>query len=177
MGAHTLNKSDIDYWKSKQLWTLIEASCLLSGKLPQKFEDLDLSIETGGQLARIYADLKDSIDLKRIEYKEGRTRALSNRRVIPSDVTHWAKQRGFKIAQPFADLEPPVEARPLRTVERDSLLIIIAALCQHAGINPQDRGASVQIEKITEQFGLAITDDTIRKWVRLIPDAIERGQG
>ncbi len=63
--------------------------------------------------------------------------------------------------------------RQMTTTERNTLLAIIAALCGHAKINHQERGAAVQIAKMTDAVGAVVTDDTIRKVLEKIPDAIE----
>ena len=61
----------------------------------------------------------------------------------------------------------------LTTTERNTLLIIIAALCSYSDIKHQDRGAAGQIAKLTEENGAAVTDDTIRKVLKDIPNALE----
>ena len=63
---------------------------------------------------------------------------------------------------------------PLKTSERNTLLVIIAALCStHKDIDHQAHGAAPLIAKMTENNGAAVTDDTIRKVLRKIPDAME----
>lgn len=63
--------------------------------------------------------------------------------------------------------------KPLTTRERNTLLTIIAGLCDYSGINCQERGAAGQIAKMIEKIGVAVTDDTIRKVLSKIPDAVE----
>ena len=63
--------------------------------------------------------------------------------------------------------------RPLSTRTRRTLLTIIAALCIKAGINYEDRGAAQRISDFTEEIGAAVTDDTIRKIISNIDDALE----
>lgn len=62
--------------------------------------------------------------------------------------------------------------KPLTTTERNTLLVIIAALCDYSAIKHQDRGAAGQIAKMTEEIGAAVTDDTIRTTLQKIPDAL-----
>lgn len=45
-------------WKRRQLWTLIEAACLLSGIEPVAPEQFNKDSDTAGIPRRIYADLK-----------------------------------------------------------------------------------------------------------------------
>jgi hypothetical protein len=63
--------------------------------------------------------------------------------------------------------------KPLLTTERNSLLAIIAALCDYSAIKHQERGAANQIAKLTEEIGAAVSDDTVRRWLKAVPDALE----
>jgi hypothetical protein len=63
--------------------------------------------------------------------------------------------------------------RPLSTRSRRTLLTIIAAFCNEAKIDYQDRGAAKRISEITEKLGATVTDDTIRKIISEIDDAVE----
>ncbi|MFZ3040686.1 MAG: hypothetical protein WA108_02670 [Thiobacillus sp.] len=63
--------------------------------------------------------------------------------------------------------------KPMTTSERNSLLTIIAALCDYSAIKPQERGAASQIAKMTEEIGASVSDDTVRRVLAKIPDALE----
>lgn len=63
--------------------------------------------------------------------------------------------------------------KPMTTTERNTLLTIIAALCDNSAIDSAGRGAAGQIAKLTEKLGATVTDDTIRKVLAKIPDALE----
>lgn len=65
------------------------------------------------------------------------------------------------------------QEKPLETRQRRTLLTIIAALCKHAGIDPQVRGAAQRIKQMTETLGTPIDDETIKKALDGIPDALE----
>jgi hypothetical protein len=62
--------------------------------------------------------------------------------------------------------------KPITTTERNTLLTIIAALCDYSAIKPDDRGAANQIVKLTEEIGATVSDDTVRRWLKAIPDAL-----
>lgn len=64
--------------------------------------------------------------------------------------------------------ERPLSTRLLRT-----LLTIIAALCNKAGIKLNDRGAAARISELTEEIGASVSDDTVRKIISEIDDAVE----
>jgi len=66
----------------------------------------------------------------------------------------------------------PLE-KMLTTTERNTLLTIIAALCDYSAIKHQERGAAGLIAKMAEEIGAPVTDDTIRKTLAKIPDALE----
>jgi hypothetical protein len=95
----------------------------------------------------------------------------------------WAIHVGLSIPPELASIarSPAIpkletataEEKPLLTTERNTLLTIIAALCDYSDIKHEERGAAVQIAKLTEDIGAAITDDTIRKVLKQIPDALE----
>ncbi|MGC2458726.1 MAG: hypothetical protein WA435_12115 [Gallionellaceae bacterium] len=63
--------------------------------------------------------------------------------------------------------------KPLATTERTSLLVIIAALCDHSAIKYQERGAAATIARLTEATGAPVSDDAIRDALKKIPDALE----
>jgi hypothetical protein len=63
--------------------------------------------------------------------------------------------------------------KAMTTTERNTLLTIIAGLCDYSAIIPTERGSASQIAKMTEEVGAPVTDDTIRKMLTKIPDALE----
>ena len=63
--------------------------------------------------------------------------------------------------------------RPLTTRQRKTFLIIIAAFCSSAKIDPKARGASQRIKELTESLGAPVDDETIRTLLNEIPDALE----
>jgi len=64
-------------------------------------------------------------------------------------------------------------SKPLNTTERNTLLTLIAALCKFDGVDPNARDATSQIVQMTEDLGAPISDDTIRKVLHQIPNALE----
>jgi len=63
--------------------------------------------------------------------------------------------------------------KELKNTERKTLLTIIAALCEHERIDWQGRGASQNIMRMTDDLGAHVDDETIRKVLKKIPDALE----
>ncbi|WNC69084.1 hypothetical protein RI845_02760 [Thalassotalea nanhaiensis] len=67
----------------------------------------------------------------------------------------------------------PPEAKPLTSKERNSLLVLLGAVCKNADIDPSQRGIATSLVALTELIGAPLTDDTIRKILNQIEPAIE----
>lgn len=63
--------------------------------------------------------------------------------------------------------------KPLSTKERNTMLVIIAALCKGASIDYTKKGIASAIELLTESIGAPITDDTIRNVLKQISEAVD----
>ena len=62
--------------------------------------------------------------------------------------------------------------KPLTSKERNSLLVLIGALCKEVDIDPNKRGVAPALVKMTEILGAPLTDDTVRKILKQIEDAV-----
>jgi hypothetical protein len=62
------------------------------------------------------------------------------------------------------------------TRERKTLLKIIAALCECLKIVPTDREAAGKIARLTERVGARVSDETVRKYLDIIPEVVESRQ-
>ena len=69
--------------------------------------------------------------------------------------------------------ETPPEAKSLTSKERNSLLVLLGAVCKHSNIDPSQRGIATSLVAMTELIGAPLTDDTIRKILNQIEPAIE----
>lgn len=69
-------------------------------------------------------------------------------------------------------LAPTVD-KPIKTTERNTLLTIIAALCDYSAIKFNERGTAGKIAKLTEEIGARVSHDTVKKVLSQIPDALE----
>ena len=78
-----------------------------------------------------------------------------------------------KDLQAFLDRRKNPVNPELATKERNTLLTIIAALCDYSAVKHQDRGAAVQIASLTDEIGAPVSDDTVRKVLAKIPNALE----
>ena len=64
------------------------------------------------------------------------------------------------------------EEKPLSTTERNTLLTVIAGLCDYSAIKYDERGAAGKIASMTQEVGAAVSDDTIRNLLKQIPGAV-----
>ena len=105
-------------WKQRQLWTLVEASCLLSGIEPVvPPEQFNKDGRTAGIPRSIYTDLKDAIDLQQLSFVESRDPYIRGRRVKPDECVTWAIGMGYTLPEALLGLKKgdPAETREQRT--------------------------------------------------------------
>ena len=70
-------------------------------------------------------------------------------------------------------LQGPLKST-LAIPERDNLLSIIAGLCHKLDINYFERGVAVKIERLTEEHGYPVSNDTIRRHFKLLGDVLDK---
>ncbi|MCZ8015168.1 MAG: hypothetical protein O9274_05675 [Limnobacter sp.] len=63
--------------------------------------------------------------------------------------------------------------KPLSTKEKNTLLTIIAGLCDFSAIDFKKRGCAKDIAAYTEEIGAPVDEDTVLRWIKQIPDALE----
>jgi hypothetical protein len=100
---------------------------------------------------------------------------FGDQRFSRGELHRWISANNFKSEYQFATMEvmPALAEKPLTTTERNSLLTIIAALCDYSDIKHQGRGVAVQIAKMTVEIGAPVTDDTVREVLAKIPGALD----
>ena len=122
------------------------------------------------------------------QYKEKRKKFLEERKArrdagkdsenyypaggLPRDSVLVVRTDALREFEESINDAPASAEKPLTTTERNTLLTIIAALCDYSAIKHQERGAATQIAKLTEEIGAIVTDDTVRKALAKIPDAL-----
>jgi len=65
------------------------------------------------------------------------------------------------------------EEKPLTTNEKNSLLVLIAALCKEADVDWNQRGIATSLVAMTDLIGAPLTDETMRKILKQIDSAID----
>lgn len=79
--------------------------------------------------------------------------------------------------QEFINLINEEETSKEKTIdprERNTLLTIIAALCEHCSIDPAGSSTATDISTMTQVMGTLVDRDTIRKHLDKLPDVIQR---
>jgi hypothetical protein len=92
---------------------------------------------------------------------------------LPEDAVFVVRRESIRDFEQFVNDDQKEVEKLLSTSERNSLLTIIAALCQQARIQPQERGAPTKIANLTEAIGAPVSDDTVRRLLAKLPDALE----
>ncbi|RPA64511.1 hypothetical protein EGC86_04405 [Shewanella frigidimarina] len=69
--------------------------------------------------------------------------------------------------------ETSQDDKAISTNEKNSLLVLIAALCKEANVDWSQRGISTSLVAMTDLIGASLTDDTVRKILKQVPPAIE----
>ncbi|POZ51674.1 hypothetical protein AADEFJLK_02544 [Methylovulum psychrotolerans] len=108
-----------------------------------------------------------------------------------ADFTEWAANVGYEMPTELHSLldksqpdqerdrkqEPmkvnPYPDKPLDPREQNSLLKIIAALCEKAGVSADQDGLDKELEKITETLGVLITARVIKKHLRKAAELVK----
>jgi hypothetical protein len=95
-----------------------------------------------------------------------------------TEFASWAIGLGWTLPEEFTlqtdGAAENGEEKPLDDRERDTYLIIIAALMQEAGINRTDRGVAKCISIATQEIGASVSGETVRKVITRIDLAIKR---
>lgn len=183
-----ITKPDWDTWRhipKAPLWTAVALSCDM---------DADAIIKQWGVIRGQYKHGMD-IPAKEDLYSEEMNRRLKIAiahdweflstagpgpaawTIRLADFGRWARNIGLTLPDGFhvdVDQVEPAgkdDEKPMHPRERDSLLILIGALLDHAGINPEERGAPARVSSITESSGIPLSADTVSRFLREIPKA------
>lgn len=92
---------------------------------------------------------------------------------LPEDAVFVVRRESIRDFEQLVNDDQKEVEKSLSTSERNSLLTIIAALCQQARIKPLERGAPTKIANLTEAIGAPVSDDTVRRLLTKLPDALE----
>lgn len=167
--------------------TFVEFSDLANWLFDRGYEYGDVLSEWEEARHRIAEQTCYEVEYLDLLAKEGRL--LRHMRWLPNHDQHVDEMKASELREELKAVKlenaalkarlaqgPVTEPKPDRqmtTRSRRTLLSIIAALAEHAGVDYQARGAAKRLMEITEYFGIPVDDDTIRVVLKDIPDAVE----
>jgi hypothetical protein len=121
----------------------------------------------------------------RAKHKEERNKYLKNRLDAPNENDYYPAggipKDAVLVVRTDAMLsflqaineEPSKSQKPLSTKERNTLLVLLAALCKEGKIDYKKPGMAAAVAKMTENIGSPISDDTIRNVFKQIDEALD----
>jgi len=175
--------------------TCLEGTCLRQGnvicQLQTDYDDNEY--QEGSKAAKKKLDhyiannnlTDDQIENLRSEYQAERKKFLGGKREFERVPTYFPSggldEHDYVLVVKTNEVtrfiqsleETPPEVKPLTSKERNSLLVLLGAVCKNADIDPSQRGIATSLVAMTELVGAPLTDDTIRKILNQIEPAIE----
>ena len=89
----------------------------------------------------------------------------------------WAKEQNLVDLSDAvvnrSDIGTVVSRPNLGTRERNTLLVVIAALCEECDIDPKQKSMTKRVVGMTEKIGAPVSDDTIREILKSLALAVE----
>lgn len=145
-----------------------------SGSLAQQ-RKMEAFIATNNLSSDEIKKLKDDFNVKREEYLKLRKSKTDEQNYYPSGglPSDGVLVVRTKAILDFLNLLNEGNDKPLVSKERNTLLIIIAALCKELKIDYTQRGITTAIQHLTEKIGASISDDTIRGVIKQIETAVD----
>lgn len=140
-------------------------------RLKQRIADNELGTEKAEAL------LKKHSEDRKVYLERRRTQPASERYYsrdgLPADSVLVVRTEALRVFEESVNAATSSVDKPMAPSERNSLLTIIAALCDYSAIKHQERGVAIQIAKMTDEIGAPVSDDTVRRVLSKIPDALE----
>ena len=132
-------------------------------------------VEQGGLLCKVPCDRGESGMSPRSQSEFPRASVLCIRRAALDEFVTHIRKKHQPSAPDTAPAPPEGPEKALGTRERTTLLTIIAALAQSAGIDTSKPSkAAESIEALTASLGARVSARSIEDHLRKIPDAVER---
>ena len=161
-------KYDFTKYEKYPLWSERDFQALCCGLPPDGSRESTPELNEAAELIRLAVLAKDIPVQEPVDATAGDRLYGHARFFKPSAVIPWAAKM-FPGKFPFR-----VEEKPLTTNEKNTLLVVIAAICSHAKINHQEKGMAKKIVDMTKLVvEKPVSDDTIRDVLKQIPKALE----
>lgn len=126
-------------------------------------------------------NLRDKYKVERKEYLENRSKNKNEEDyypvgALPEDAVYIIKtDEILRFLSSLDDAEKEINTN-LGAREKNTLLVLLATMFKQANFDCSQRGISKAIEAATEEMGVRVSDDTIRKILKQIPEALESRQ-
>ena len=91
---------------------------------------------------------------------------------LPEDALIVVRTEALQECAQAANGAPKGSDKPLTTTERNTLLVIIAALCKGCKLDYEGRHAA-RIARMTDELGAPVSPETVRRHLDMIPNALE----
>ena len=156
---------DYTYWRSLDLWTLVEGAFLLARLEPQKDEKID---DDGSLQGKNYRRIKDAVTLGKIPKHDSRTGRIGSALIRPKDCVAWAKKSGISVPSELDDLSDNDDRDELEGKERTSalkLIIGMAIACYKYDPYAAKSTVPAAIAKDLDTLGIGITAETVKEWL------------
>ena len=163
-------KKTIQVFEKAEAWTEYELADLCLGLMPDSRradnEERNEVLEIIHRAAERGKLPRETNSLQPFNLHQYRTSTYYPR----SEATRWAADN-FPETFLFKDAAGGKHKAPGKR-ERDTLLTIIAAFCNHEGMNLKNQGQAAKIARMTLDLGASVDEDTIRKVLAQIPAAV-----
>ena len=117
-------------------------------------------------------EFKDMLALAERNLIQNRTVGPNSYHIPIEECDTWARSWDWGIPDERAALAKT--EKPLTPNERNTLLVIVAALCEQLKIDHQAQGAAHKIAGMIQVIGAEVSEETILDKLKKIPDVLER---
>lgn len=167
-------------WLRKEAWTFEELSRLCCGLVTNsRPEERQAQLRTAERAIEDAEFVGSLTSIPKTNPTHGDVLYGSHKRYRPAEAIAWAARR-FPDDFPFeptaivaASVPSAGTGNDVTLRERKTLLLLLAALCKHASIDWRERGAAARIATLTQEAGWTIHEDTIRKYLGQLQEAVD----
>lgn len=179
--GHPDHVADFEYWSRMPQLSVGELTCLSVGIEPTEYPDTNLRDLCKSKDRAKFCKPQQFILLRYEQLKRKFDRHGHDRSVSPAEFLDWVKQFEFPVHPEFLDLlrrfhdqpdEGKASIKVLKTDRReiDSIAMLFTAMAiDQLGYAPGQARSPIpkEIGQLAAELGMTITDETIRKYLRI----------
>jgi len=98
---------------------------------------------------------------------------FDSQRFSRSELCRWLSDNNYPTRYPFTTIQPTLKNN-IAANQRNSLLLLVAALAKECKIECEDRHAAATISRMVDGLGASVSSETVRKYLDAIPDVLAR---